>query len=171
MTVVGSLVEAAWTVGYIGCDDGLAQEWVRHDDPRNLFRPIWTMLTGMLRQQGVVGDQQVEAHYRIYRQLCWAKHVNPLFQQAHGIQTDGEGYQIFNGPDTSDQGKLSAWFALEQAVRFFGMAMKTFAVAHLPGEVSDAVVARASTLMHGVKAVATQRAARWHVKDPFPARK
>ena len=41
--IVASLYEAAFTIAYIRTDEGLAQEWIEHDDPTRPFADVRTM--------------------------------------------------------------------------------------------------------------------------------
>src|SRR5688572_13578158 len=96
-TVASSLYESAVTVAYIGQDDALAKEWVRHgqDDPLTSFRGVWPMTQAAVANLGLPdAGTRAEVLYRTYTQLCWAKHGNSAFllnQSYTRVGSDVEG--------------------------------------------------------------------------------
>lgn len=109
--------ETAYALAYIAADDSRAQAWVDHDDPTKPFLPVRKLVAEvMVHLFGEANEERVEHHYRHYRQLCLAKHGNPLLARQHGATFDGEGIVLALGPNTSDVGVRALQFALEHSL-------------------------------------------------------
>ena len=171
VSLTASIYEAAYTIAYIGCDEKLAQDWIDHEDPTRLFKDIRTITKGHLKNLGVPDvERQSNAEYRVYRQLCWAKHSNPLLIKQHGISRSGNSFFFNNGPDTSDQSVKAAWFALEHASALSLIAIISFIINHVPKERQPEVIKKYDELGKQRKILESRAKKRWGTKDPFPGR-
>ena len=127
------------------------------------------MIRDNLTRLGVVEpalSPMVAANYRVYRQLCWAKHASPVIQTAHGFEFDGEQVLMQAGPETTDAAVRMAWYSLEHAAQFVGLAVAEFVQSFVSREAP--LTLRLSEL-GGDRAALTERGiGRWGNEDPFP---
>jgi hypothetical protein len=134
-SLVASIYEAAFTIAAIDSDDDLAQEWIDHEDPNRPFRPALTLTEMALRKLDIPDPEKHAAHrYLVYRQLCLAKHINPVFQRRRGLKPHGRRATVKTGPDTSEEGVREAWFALKHAAGLGFVATASFVHNHVPAE-------------------------------------
>jgi hypothetical protein len=167
-TLVASMFEAAYSIAAIGTDDVRAGEWISHDNPKQSYGKLKDTIREGLENLKVPGvDTQAETEYKVYRQLCMAKHVNPLLQKHQGQQVDGNLIILMNGPDVSEAAVRVAWFALEHATGLACIALASFIPNHLPRDSK-------ADFMRQVEAVGTERKrleaaakTRWGEIDPF----
>ena len=172
-TLVASMFEVAYTVAYIDGDDELARQWGSHNDPTRLFRPIRQLVRDVIAKLPIPaaeGDAAVERKYRDYRQLCLAKHVNPLLQRQHGLERQGKDIAVLVGPTTHSDAIRVGWFALEQAAGLAFLAGSALLQHHVPaGRQSEAC-----TALSGVETerneLAQRALARGWGENPFPDR-
>jgi len=169
--IVASLYESAFTIAYIGTDERLAQEWIDHDDPTRPFADVRKMTRSGLAKLGVPNlEEQTSTEYRVYRQLCMAKHANPLYQMQHGYQLVGGNVAAFNGPDTSESAILAAWFALEHAAGLAFIALTSFTSDHVPHERRPELTKKLKDIGRARKTLEDRAKARWGTEDPFPGK-
>lgn len=167
-TLVASIYETAYTIAAIGLDDCLADEWINHDDPTQPFRKVLDLTRAGLAKLGVPNvAAQATTEYRVYRQLCLAKHVNPLLQTQHGYRFEGKNVAAMNGPDLSEPAVRTAWFALEHAAGFTFIALASFISNQIPPEKKPALMKGAEAIGAGRKALEASAKARWGTEDPF----
>lgn len=175
LTLAASIYEGAFTVSYIGADEELAQQWRDHNDPLQSFRPVRELTIGGLRNLGIEPlqlEQQVEVEYRVYRQLCWAKHLNPVLQTqfGHHLEEDTDSVIFTNGPDTSEESVRAAWFAMQHSVASVGRALVGFTIFHVPDEHHDTLMAKHVDLGQRSKDLERRAKERWGTENPFPER-
>ena len=171
VSLTASIYEAAYTIAYIGSDEKLAQDWIKHEDPTRLFKDIRTITKGYLKNLGVPDvERQSNTEYRVYRQLCLAKHSNPLFIKQRGISRSGNSFFSNNGPDTSEESVRDAWFALEHASALSLIAIASFIINHVPKERQPEVIKEYEELGKKRKNLESRAKERWGTKDPFPGR-
>lgn len=93
-TLVASMYETAYTIAAVGSNDNLADDWINHDDPTKPFRQVQDLTSAGLVKLGVPNaDAQAKIEYRTYRQLCLAKHVNPLLTDPAWLPHGREKYR------------------------------------------------------------------------------
>src|SRR5262249_7374663 len=82
-SLVASIYEVAYTIAYIGADESRAQAWIDHKDDTKPFLSAYQLTKKVVSALPELPDKatHVERRYGIYRQLCTAKHANPLFEQ------------------------------------------------------------------------------------------
>lgn len=169
--LVASMYEVAYSIAYIRSDDALAQEWIDHDDPTRPFRQVKHMTEKVLKKLGVTDvDRQTDTQYRVYRQLCMAKHTNPLFQMQHAYQLRDGHVVAMNGPDTSESAIRAAWFALEHAARLSFLAVAAYVDSHIPPDRRGDLKSKIETIGVGSQELASKAAQRFGTEDPFPGK-
>jgi hypothetical protein len=173
--LIASVYEVAFTIAFIGDDDHLAQQWVDHDDPTRPFRNAKKMTRLVVEKLGIPNAEiRVGEYFRVYRQLCLAKHANPLLQSRFGIDVRTDVVVHSNGPDTSEQAVRVAWFALQHGAGLVFIALVNFWKSHLRkycdpdtlvalGQVVETIGATRERLQNAA-------VARWGTDDPFPGR-
>lgn len=168
--------EVAFTIGYIGGDDGRAQKWLDHDDPTSFPWDVWTMTRDTFTTLGVPDPQtQADRAYRVYRQCCMAKHGNPLLEGRFGLQVGDGRVMMSNGPNVSEQAIRVARFALELAAGASAVtAIKSFLWHHLSRYVPPAAfsryVDRINALVARLMELDAAAIAQYGNEDPFPGR-
>ena len=104
----------------------------------------------------------------MYRQLCLAKHSNPLLQKDHGHYANDEAVVAMNGPDGSDGSARIARFALEHSTRFTILAIASFIDHHVPADNRGALLQRVQKMQGEVKDLAQVAITEYGSEDPFP---
>lgn len=171
--LIADCYESAFSVLYVGADDQEAQNWIDHNDPtRTPFGAITALTRKALKNRKVPDvDEQTEREYTCYRQLCWAKHGNPILQKQHGLRSEGNHIGVFNGPDSSEESiKVASW-ALEYASHLAYLALTSFVdnqLAQISSEKRDEAKQRIETLGAKKSEIAKASSMRWGDSDPFP---
>lgn len=167
--LAASMFETAYCLAYVGSDDERGKAWTQHDDPTQPFRRIKSLVEDVIRDIGLPdAATRSDAEYRVYRQLCLAKHSNPLVQQAHGHYDDGLAVVAMNGPDASDAAVRVARFALEHATRFTILALTSFLNHHVPPPSRAGLSEQVGTLSVAVSTLARVAINEYGNEDPFP---
>jgi hypothetical protein len=174
-SVCASAYEVAYAIGYIGGDNARAQVWADHDDPTRYPWDVRTMTRETLAALGVPNpNAQAAVEYRVYRQLCMAKHGNPLFEGRFGLQVRDETVTMFNGPNVSNEAVRAARFALEHAAGVSVIALTSFLQNHLSRyvvtEELTRFVGRVDALGARRKELEAAAIAEYGNEDPFPGR-
>jgi len=171
--VIADCHESAFSILYVGADDALAQKWIDHQDPTRMpFGDVNSITRkGLETIKTPDVQEQTKKEYINYRQLCWAKHANPILQKWHGLKVDGNQIGVFNGPDTSDEAiKLASW-VLEHAAHLAYLALAGFMENHrkyIPSEMIVEAKQRIKTLGAKKSAISVTPRQRWGDSDPFP---
>ena len=167
--LAASMFEVAHCIGYIGSDDSRAEAWVNHQDPTKPFRSVKSLTEDVAKDLGLDDPAKASAvQYRVYRQLCLAKHSNPLLQKDHGHYANEEAVVAMNGPDTSEESTRVARFSLEHATRFTILSLASFLDHHVPDEKRKPLVERLGQIQQEVKSLAQAAIAAYGNDDPFP---
>lgn len=171
VTIVSSMFESAYCIAAIGSDQSLAEKWVNHDDPTRSFMGVKAMV-----RQGLINlghpnvEKQTDIEYRVYSQLCMAKHANPLFQMQHGyIIQEGKVVSI-NGPTTSEDSIRAAWFAMEHATALTFIGLMSFIKFHMSSQKDGDILRQVLALGAARKQLESKAKERWGTKDPFPGK-
>lgn len=177
-SLAASMFEGAYSLAFIGADENLAQEWVEHGDPARMFRPVKTLVRGVMQKERVPDiEASTKVKYRDYQQLCMAKHINPLLQKQHGISqrnlSEDRTVIVFSmGPDVkSETAVRTAWFALEQASILSLMAFSAY-LREIVGKdaLPSHVVAEIAELAQRCDDLHKSSIQRWGDEDPFPGK-
>lgn len=168
-SLIASVYEVAYTIAAIGSDDALAGEWIDHSTPAKLFRKVEDLTRIGLQRLGVGDlDSETKNAYRQYRQLCLAKHSNPLLQRQHGHKITEDEILVVNGPDESEQGTRVSWFALERAGHLAYIALASFLDNHIPPVVRARMAVPVNEMGARREQLARKAVERWGNDDPFP---
>lgn len=166
-----SIYEVAYTVAFIGADENLAREWIRHEDPTRPFRGVWDLTVGGLQALGLDTEARRGAQYRVYRQLCLAKHANPILEMVHGFRLEGGDVVGGTGPDSSEPAIRAARFALEHSVGLAGVALKVFVINQVrPEDAARPILERLAHVEARQRELRKEAIARWGTENPFPDR-
>jgi len=178
LTVVAAMYETAYTIAFIGSDEQLAQQWIDHGHRTRPFRPAKTLTKDGLRRLGCPDCQvarQSKVEYRVYSQLCMAKHGNPLFQKQHGYALEDGQVTVSNGPTRSDESIRGSWFALEHAAALTFVGIASYVRDHLSG--AGLPVKTIGQLAERIQDIGVRRKrlearaqSRWGTTDPFPGK-
>jgi hypothetical protein len=169
LSLATSIYETAYTMAFIGSDETAAQRWIDHDDPTKQFRDVWSLTRRGLMNMGAPDvEQQAKVEYRVYRQMCMAKHANPILQMEHGITIANRKVEFCNGPETSDGAVRASWFALEHSTALVAVvATGSFINNHVPQAKRPELVRELhviGTLRKRLEAAAQRK---WGTADPF----
>ena len=172
LTLASAAYEAAYTIGYIGDDDILGQEWLAHRNPTNSFRGVWDLTQQAITKLGVPSvDEQTAIEYRVYSQLCMAKYINPILERNQGVTRVGEKLVATNGPDTSEEAVRAMWFALEHLAGFVLVALSSFFMHHFHRYVSSDIQEDARSQLEQLgekrKELEAKAVSRWGTIDAF----
>ena len=113
---------------------------------------------------------QTEIEYRVYRQLCMAKHGNPLFQIHHGFIFSHDEVIAMNGPNISESSVRASWFALEHAAALSFIALSSFINTYLSVENNDDLIEQVKMIGVRRKELEVEAYKRWGAEDPFPGK-
>jgi len=133
-SLVSSIYEIAHCIAFIGADDARAQAWVDHADPARPFQPAWNLTNSVVRSLDDVKDPEgfVNRAYRMYSNLCQAKHANPLLQKQFGHYATDEFVVVMSGPEASDQAIALAKSSLKSASQLALIGLASFFDSHAP---------------------------------------
>jgi hypothetical protein len=172
---ISNCYESAFAVAFIGSNDEAAQKWIDHDDPTTTpFGNIKDLTRKALENLNVPDvDEQTTTEYITYRQLCWAKHANPILQKSHGLESQENKIVLFNGPDTSEESIRLGCYTLEQSAHFAYLALCSFIDNHLTS-ISDhtmlMIKQHQATLGSRKQLLSESSIKRWGNTDPFPGK-
>ena len=172
---ISNCYESAFAVAFMGSNDEEAQRWIDHNDPTTSpFGNIKDLTRKALQNLNVPDvDGQTTTEYITYRQLCWAKHANPILQKSHGLESQENKIILFNGPDTSEESIRLGCYALEQSAHLAYLALCSFIDNHLtiiPDHTMLVIKQRLATLGSENRLLSESSIKRWGNTDPFPAR-
>ncbi len=173
--LTASIYEAAFAVMAIGSDDRVATKWLAHDDPNRSYEEVRKITKAGLANliplspssRKIDLERQTEVNYVVYRQLCWPKHLNPMFVQRHSRRDSGRG-QLFNGPDASDEGLKLACFGLEHGASLAACAGAVYLSAYVPQELRTGLVKDWNQLNRDLNSLRDRSIKRWGTENPFP---
>ncbi len=173
--ICASAYEVAYAVGYIGDDEERARVWLDHRDPKWYPWKMRTMMLDALAKMGVSDpDAQTVNEYRVYRQLCLAKHANPLFEGLYGVQVHEQTLVMANGPDTSEDAIRPTRFALQHGASAAVIATASFHKHHLlrypDSPQLDRLLAKINSLWGRCRELDAAARTQYGNEDPFPGR-
>ena len=169
VTLLSSMFATAYCIATIGSDQSIAQKWVEHNDPTRPFMRVKDMIIrGLENFNHSKPNAQAEIEYRVYRQLCMAKHANPLFQMDHGLIFRRDEVIAMNGPNTSENFIRASWFALEHSVALSFIALMSFILNHLSTQGNEDLINKVVSIGDRSKELAAVAKKRWGTEDPFP---
>jgi hypothetical protein len=137
-TLVASAYEIACAIVLIGTDADRAREWLDHENPQRLpafLEDMKRAATEVLRELGAHDDQllaQADNAYRVYAQLCMAKHGNPRLQRELATVRRGDQFICVPGPIPIQEAERVTAYALENAVVVTCWALASSLSQHVP---------------------------------------
>ena len=171
LSLVASVLEVAFTVAYIRDDNKRAQDWVDHRDPTRVFESVPTMLQDAIAQLNLPNHKDVVAkHYSTYRQLCMAKHVNPLLEKSFGVRDEEHRSVLEAGPAFDEDAFRKAWYALTNGAGLASIAIEFVLRCHIAPELVESVEQGLSALRTRVDDHTQFALSEGWDKDPYPGR-
>lgn len=174
-TIASAMYEVAYTIVSVGSDDIIAGKWAAHDDPCRSFETVYRLtelgtgkIAPILHLSGAERANRVRSQYKVYRQLCMAKHSSRLLQQGVGHQVEQDTIIARNGADASEGAVRVAWFAMEQAICLACLACASFVESHLAAENRGNLMLLFERIFQERDALIRCAAERWGTEDPFP---
>jgi hypothetical protein len=167
-SVAASIYEESFASLAVGADEVLARQWIDHSDPTRSFKGVSELTDLGLIALGVKISQVHGREYLKFRNLCLAKHSNPLFVKQRAFAGSSEGAVLKSGPDTSEVGIRDGWFALEHATGFSFLAIAGFLKHHLAAE--RELLAELGEIENALISLNNRAVARWGSEDPFPGK-
>jgi len=171
LTLVASLFEKAYSIAAISNDETIAQKWNAHNNPKKLFKPVKDIVREGLTNLGIKNvESQTIAEYRVYQQLCMAKHTNPLYQKPQSFEIENKNVVVTNGPMVNDNAIRSCWFALEHSAFLGYLALCSYSNSHLQDmkdEEYTMISNEIDSLGEARKRLADKAKERWGTEDPF----
>lgn len=172
-SLVAGLWEMALSVVHVGTDRDRAIQWMEHMEPTSTpWRPKALCKSLVERVQVPSPTEEAQARlYRVYTQLCMAKHGHPQLQMQHVDTSEPGVIGVRNGPDFSERALRTIAFALLHGARLTLIAQGQFVIDHLPrNETTVGLLAKRKWLDNKAKDLNQQGADRWTGTDPFPGK-
>jgi hypothetical protein len=164
-SIAASIYEESFTSLAVGANETLAQEWIDHSDPTRTLKSINELTDIGLIALAVKIPEVHGREYLKFRNLCLAKHSNPLYMKQRAYVRSSEGAVLKSGPDTSEVGIKDAWFALEHAAGFSFLATAGFLKHHIAAE--RELLAELGQIEDALISVNSRAVSRWGSEDPF----
>lgn len=135
-TIASSLYETSFTIGAIADDDDRADNWIEHSKLTKVPLDTKVSVTMTLKKQledvePAVLESLVEEEYKKYRNLCMAKHGNPIIQKRHGITFQNGDFIGEPGPEKTDEALKLICFAIETSISSVMTGVVTYINDHL----------------------------------------
>lgn len=167
--LAASVYECAFTSGTIFDSRELAEQWLDHDDPRASFRNAYDLAHAALSNYGAHADW-TDAFYKIYRQLCWGKHLNPISEQQGGMERTGNVIDYIPGPRDDELTERGISFCCVFTVLFALIGMEMFVRVHVKEEHKGELLQSLKQLEEKRQALHKTGLRRWGSADPFPGK-
>jgi hypothetical protein len=135
LSITGTMLELMHTAGYIGDSAARAAEWFAHDDPTRSYPPsLKKAITAVAAKIGAPPEALTREYEVIYRQICMAKHGNPLAFGETTLLSDEDSVYLIVGPHHSERMLRLASVALQYSTRYAMLTCLAFLTSHLHGE-------------------------------------
>jgi hypothetical protein len=168
--IAGSLYECCFSIATIGDNDDLATTWFEHDDPIKSFMSAKDLTEKGTARYGA-SPEWVPELYRIYRQLCWGKHLNPFFQQQGGMEFGDKTLTYMPGPHSDELTERGIWFGCIKSALLTSIAISVYLRCHVLDENRaelELFIKEIGAEYDRLDLIARER---WGGPDPFPGRK
>jgi hypothetical protein len=131
-TIVTSMAELAYMVGYIGDDEGRATGWMTHLDWEKSFAPTYECIRATLRLKGAAyTDTATDMEYAHYSFLCMAKHGNPMVFSKFGFTEENGEIVMHHGPYVTREVESISRIMLWYLCYFLWLALEGYRNLHL----------------------------------------
>lgn len=135
VTLTGTMQELAHTAAYIGKNEDRASEWFEHADPRHSYPgSVKETIEDVAKTIGAPQEILDREYNRIYRDICMAKHGNPMALGDTVVDSTSDAVLIVSGPCYSPALRRMAHAALQYALRYTTLPCIVFARDHLTGD-------------------------------------
>lgn len=166
--VAASVYECAFTMAAIADNDEEAEVWLLWDNPKKTYK-----LARVLTEIGLnaLGRPELVADfYRIYSQLCWGKHLNPISERLGGIQRDGNTIDYLPGPRADDLTERGVCFCCAHACLLAFIGLQIYIERHTLPQNKGELVAELNNLAASQHDLYKKGVERWGSEDPFPGK-
>jgi hypothetical protein len=167
--VAASVYECAFTIGTVWDNAELAKEWINWDEPKKTFRDAFTLTKTSLENYGQHKDW-TDIMYKLYRQLCWGKHLNPIAEQQGGMEREGNVIDYIPGPRSDDLTLRGVCFCCAYTVLLALIGMQLFVQKHTKAENLHLVTQKLQALGARQHELYKAGLAKWGSSDPFPGK-
>ena len=126
-----------------------------------------------LRNYGVPeesADGLAAEFYRVYRQLCWEKHLNPIQESQGAIERVEENVYFVPGPRSDELTERDIMYCCVHATWFAVMGVEVYVRKHT-------LTTNRGHLLEALRQIAQRRdellqqgIQRWGTTDPFPGK-
>jgi hypothetical protein len=135
-------------------DEQSAIEWASHQKEDVSFGQIKKLTKAAVKS--TVDDANdverlAEQHYDHYRQLCMAKHLNPIVERNRGFIRRGKEIEFIHGPDLSKQGLWHIHYAIHSSALFAMYGLGAFSCLEGP-PLTDAMMLEVSSIHEELQA-------------------
>ena len=167
--LAASLYETSHMIAYLRSDDDRANDWLAHDDPVNAPKSTRDLNRKNFEAFGLPSEK-ADTEFRVYRQLCWMKHSNPVAPAIKGLRPPDEwpteGLSRL-GPTTDELAVNAAWFALQHSGNLAAMAIDIIRISHLEGAPSQDIYNQLVICNALLAQLDTLAKKRWGTAMPF----
>lgn len=145
--VAATVHELAYSAAYIGESEQRAEAWLRHENEKKQYPECGhaAVLLDVLQRLSL-SPAHATQEYQIYRQLCLAKHGNPVVQRLHGT-TDGETSRLIEQMPYFDENTIVIGrFGLFHAARAVSALLTVLLSTHLLESLHAVTIAEFSAI-------------------------
>ncbi|MDQ6768663.1 MAG: hypothetical protein M3Z54_01590 [Gemmatimonadota bacterium] len=145
--IAATVHELAYSAAYIADSDERAEGWLKHQNEKRQYPESGhaSVLDAVIQRLGL-GKAHAKQEYTIYRQLCLAKHGNPVVQRLHGMSDENGARLIEQLPYFDHNTMVLARFGLFHAARAVAALLTTLLATHLAETLSAETFAEFSAI-------------------------
>lgn len=168
LSIASSIYEGSMTIATIANNEELANKWIEHKDPTKSFLPAWNLTDQGLKAYGG-SPQSSEYMYKVYRQFCWGKHLNPLFQQHGSVEEDGNTFTLLPGPGFDERTFRITCFCSTQCGTLVSIAVEMIRRYYVLNSGAELMRQKVLDLNSTLEKLRLECISRWGSADPFIA--
>ncbi|MDO8501099.1 MAG: hypothetical protein Q7S20_04580 [Gemmatimonadaceae bacterium] len=145
--VAATVHELAYAAAYIGESETRAEGWLKHENEKRQYPESGhaAVLVDVLRRL-TLSPAHAAQEYQIYRQLCLAKHGNPVVQRLHGTTQVESSRLIEQLPYFDENTLVIGRFGLFHAERAVSALLTVLLSTHLLESLDATVIAEFSAI-------------------------
>lgn len=134
LTLAASIHELSYAIAYLKDSDERARKWIEHVNDARTYPECGhrNVISEVAKHLGL-DEQETEQEYRIYRELCMAKHGNPLLQKHYGALERPGGVEVQQLPFYSPRTVWMCRFAMLHVARSVLVPFSVYVQLHLGG--------------------------------------
>ncbi|MDN4618424.1 hypothetical protein QCD85_09970 [Paenibacillus sp. PsM32] len=130
-TIASSLFESSIMINYIGDNDDLANEWIKHTNPAGLPKKLGAYTEEVFKKLVTDYDSATREQLDVYGILCRAKHGNPTLLKVHYYKLEDDTIVADYGPENGEESIKLTCFSIENSISFMMIALESFINNHL----------------------------------------